>query len=135
MGFPADSYSALAEEEMVQQKQFDDKELADKVVALGVARKWKEGVTPGGYKLEGRGGSFWIDPHTFVRDWRVAGVLIEKCVEIDLLVEVFTDQHGQKRCVVNKFTSDDVVQVCDTVGDQHSRAITEACIEALGEKK
>ena len=59
----------------------NDKELADRVVALGVGSA-------------GDGDVYWLDPdgsdpqsmwpNDFVRDWRVAGALMEKMDPVDL---------------------------------------------------
>lgn len=104
----------------------NDKELADKVVALGIARKWKEGVTPGGYKIDGRSGSFWLDPHTFVRDWRVVGALMEKCE----FLEIEQDFHMEEETLywaVRVLVNDDFCASNESL----PRAINEACVQAL----
>ena len=108
----------------------NDKELADKVVALGLfnALKFSDGED-GGYQISS-------DPlhqttqsaGNFVRDWRVAGALMEKCVQ-------------------GEFRTDDGSWFAGaTVDDDHAyydeydnsannallpRAIIEACVEAL----
>lgn len=61
-----------------------DKELADKVVALGIGELVLEGSpdqtkmfrSPRSYALNN---DFPFYTEEFVRDWRVAGALIEKC--------------------------------------------------------
>ena len=62
----------------------NDKELADAVVALGVAEiscnfshKW--------YRVLNRTMSMGLQPINFVRDWRVAGALLERLVYEELL--------------------------------------------------
>ncbi len=50
-----------------------DQELADKVVALGVAR-----YIDGGYWLISADSTIAYPTHQFLSDWRVAGALMEK---------------------------------------------------------
>ena len=91
-----------------------DKELADKVVALGVGRQ-------GEYPKSADGCGFYYTPtdantheeeglysKLFVRDWRVAGTMLA----------MYYDAYA---------AIDDVIQTFE--GDP--RAITEACVEAL----
>lgn len=104
----------------------DDRKLADRIVALGIARKWKEGITPGGYKIEGRSGAFWLDPHTFVRNWRVAGALMERMVAGELLIwRQAYDDDSPVWIVETHLTN------ADGRDESLPRAINEACVEAL----
>jgi hypothetical protein len=105
--------SRLQEEETHQMgKAMNDKELADRIVALGVGR-------PCELDVDGLGDiGNWTDlnDYEFVRDWRVAGALMEKCK--------YT--HGGYWFGV----------VWDQAGLTHTdeslpRAICEACVEAL----
>jgi len=60
----------------------NDKELADRVVALGVGSVLDDGIT---YLLVSDDGGYAFNPvTTFVRDWRVAGALMEKMDPVDL---------------------------------------------------
>ncbi len=59
---------------MNQEKEMNDKELADKVVALGIGKP-RLGMV--GYMFEGYG----MSASEFVRDWRVFGALLEKDIE------------------------------------------------------
>ena len=90
----------------------NDKELADKVVALGA-----------GYRLKSDGNQYcvfancdWCDTvpsSELVRDWRVAGALMEKFVNEELL-----DMLGNRPAI--------------TIDDQvNPRDIIETCVEAL----
>lgn len=118
----------------------NDLELADAVVALGVGRQGK-------YPESADGAGFYYTPtdentheeeglysKLFVRDWRVAGALMEKIA---------------KNCVDNKrvlgmtFTADknSMYVSADTIGgsdiditnESLPRAIIEACVTALTE--
>ena len=89
-----------------------DKELADKVIALGVGYQ-------GTYPLSCDGVGFYHEPYEdggmcaelYVRDWRCAGALMEKLT-------------WQQVCTLLKprQTTDDIVE---------PRAIIEGCVEAL----
>ncbi len=103
----------------------NDKELADKVVALGVA-KWS-GIWEG-YLTIGNGQ--YQSVYEFVRAWRVAGVLMEKCYdrEIDLSTHTGVAAHNGENWV--GLTSNDKDWTTG-IGDSLPRAIIEACVEAL----
>jgi hypothetical protein len=97
----------------------NDNELADKVVALGVGRLCPD-----------RGFQFRTEdlsgvPQEFVRDWRVAGALMEKCVDINV-----SYRHGDHIIWNAAVTS---TQRGRAYGESESlpRAIIEACVEAL----
>jgi len=86
-----------------------DQELADKVVALGVGE-----CTDSGYYMIPDCGITGYGEHIFVRDWRVAGALMEKCPSSNYLQSVLFDalyEHDER--------------------DSLPRAIIEACVEAL----
>lgn len=100
-----------------------DKELADKVVALGVGEYVCDVHDTRIYSLyddNGRGdctGAFIeYEQDEFVRNWRVAGALMEKLVERGQYVDIFNCwkhlAHSAKKSL--------------------PRAIIEACVEALG---
>lgn len=102
-----------------------DKELADKVVALGIGDTTHVDTTTyyhlpvdSGTQAEGAYGA-----DAFVRDWRVAGLLMERCVvvEIDKGIEEYED--------IGLWT----VGTNYGRGENHSlpRAIIEACVTAL----
>jgi hypothetical protein len=106
----------------------NDKELADRIVALGVGEFYEDmsyaysyalGATPFGYK-------------EFVRDWRVAGSLMEKMSS----VHVYWDDIGwsckaTERYVTGKDTGVGNVDALDRQYHDLPRAICEACVEAL----
>ena len=87
----------------------NDKELADKVVALGVKR------------FPALFGHYQPHDHDFVRDWRVAGALMEKVGRIEIRQE-----HDGTWSV-------DILwaKVSCTYNESLPRAIIEACCEAL----
>ena len=59
-----------------------DKKLADRVVALGVGQHRKFGGVPIRYRFIGSDENMYAS--VFVRDWRVAGALMEKCSSVHL---------------------------------------------------
>lgn len=93
----------------------NDKELADKVVAIVDLRNIR----------------WWSDDYQFVRDWRVAGALIEKtthaititCCEDDYCIEItdYTKDEEAKPIITRVFDP-----------NSRCRAIIEACVEAKG---
>ena len=100
----------------------NDKELADKVVALGVFRHWNINPARGYIIDDGLGGErVEINEATFVRDWRVAGALMEKVGRIEIRQE-----HDGTWSV-------DILwaKVSCTYNESLPRAIIEACVEAL----
>ena len=99
----------------------NDKELADKVVALGV-----------GYK--GTSGKDWyatgveipsLHSYEFVRNWRVAGALMEKCQKI------YAEYIGEPEQVVYARAENNRTWEWPS-GESLPRTIIEACCEALG---
>ena len=84
-----------------------DKELADRVVALGVGAKCPNGR----YVDRSVDGDFYSDAE-FVRDWRVAGALMEKVGNIGLVGELFDQADLWYK-------------------PTEPRTIIEACVEAL----
>ena len=62
----------------------NDKELADACVELGVAEPQKDLGTRW-YRLNNRTMSMGLQPIHFVRDWRVAGALMEKFTFLALI--------------------------------------------------
>ena len=106
----------------------NDKELADRVVALGVG-----GENVGNYWIDPDDDALgWLDAKEFVRDWRVAGALMEKCqatfiegisgTEKGVDVWGARADHGYGRRSRNWY--EDV---------SPSRVIIWACVEALDE--
>ena len=105
----------------------NDKELADKVVALGVgkflpAKRGKVHIrSEDGYSI----GHLDSSVSEFVRDWRVAGALIEK---VDYVVLARLNSNRFEAEIRMKKTE----QKCALAVDREPcRAITEACVEAL----
>lgn len=103
----------------------NDRELADKIVACGVGRivgyddRGQERVVL--YRVDREVGT---PPDKFVRDWRVAGAMMEKCpaIDIDTIGSpwwVCALRHGKPEKWF-KVTSESL-----------PRALIEACAEAL----
>ena len=97
-----------------------DKELADKVVALGV----------GAYDAGERHHAYWVDGHewmdawAFVCDWRVVGELMEKCQKM------YVEYIGEPEQTVYARAENN--RTWDwPVGENLPRLIVEACVEAL----
>ena len=100
----------------------NDKKLADKCVALGV----------GGHGLDAEIEIYWIgDSNTmltkkFVRDWRVAGALMEKCQKM------YVEYIGEPEQTVYARAENN--RTWDwPAGENLPRLIIEACCVALGD--
>ena len=88
----------------------DDKELADNVVALGVGEYRLDGLNDSKYGF----GIWGMTAKQFVRDWRVAGALMEKVLrEAGAIERVFENALGESK-------------------ESFPRAINEAACEVLG---
>ena len=87
----------------------DDKTLADRVNDLGADIAIEGSFTPDEFY------------HRLVRDWRVAGALMEKCAFCSIVA------HAGSWVV----TAHNYRQVADDIGDSLPRAIVEACVRAL----
>jgi len=111
-----------------------DKELADKVVELGVLRRYKDGDL---YTFD----RFSSSPYNAVTakfaicDWRVAGPLMEKCVHMGNWMRIYSGRHretGEEGWFAADwyFASSSKT---DESGQSKSlpAAITAACVEAL----
>ena len=90
----------------------NDKELADRIMALGVGYD--------GYKF------YMCESKYFVRDWRVAGALMEKTDGVDY----DHDEYGEKSVGRIRAYKGGLVSEA-YVYDSLPRAICEACVEAL----
>lgn len=101
----------------------NDKELADKVVALGVGYASTFAALPIRYRFEPFGENMYASE--FVHDWRVAGALMEMMDE------------GMGTIFIDRYTS--TWQISPTWVDVQveneslPRAIIEACVAALSE--
>ncbi len=106
----------------------NDQELADAVVALGVGRtdgEWSD-LTP---RYIAPNSSGWHGADGFVRDWRVAGALMEK-LELDFCVHI----NRYKLYDVDVFDKD-CLHVANQRNESLPRAIIEACASALTGQK
>ena len=109
----------------------NDKELADRVVAFGVGKANQ--IYPDGigkfYQVDVD--ADWqtsVNESKFVRDWRVAGALMERCLSLDY------DQADEEH-TVSVWTAASFTGPSATIGNESlPRAIIEACCEALCEK-
>jgi hypothetical protein len=95
----------------------NDKELADAVVALGVGGQEAKSLN---FYYAGQG----FTAADFVRDWRVAGALMEKVDAV--YVEALTNGRWQAQAHNNAELTSWYVYITP------ARAIIEACVEALG---
>ena len=117
-----------------------DQELADKVVVLGVGELFQTSIAGGAYMLRLTNYDTPLSTELFVRDWRVAGALMEKCfaseIDIRTLSEWGKDPSRPGIIKNPRFavewlaSSDDGVVGFDDAGEL-SRAIIEACVKAL----
>lgn len=109
-----------------------DQELADKVVALGVG-EFRPQCNAAGIYLRSVANYGMPDDlehefdcdKFFVRDWRVAGALMEKCNE----VAAWQTDDGWKADALKPPIEG------KAINESLPRAIIEACVESLGENK
>ena len=113
----------------------NDKELADRVVALGVGKKQGRSYSVRSNQLPDDPVPVWTlrTSAGFVRDWRVAGALMEKCgEEKELWLNVFKDAHDQHRCAIDEMIGAENEEIVDEASDSSlSRVIIRACVKAL----
>ena len=103
-----------------------DKELADKVVALGVGYTSEDGYYALNKEMyDDLHQSYLLSAEEFTSDWRVAGALMEKvsCVGLAVLVNMSEWQ-------AMAFPPDDC-EAFEVINESAPRAIIEACVEAL----
>ena len=100
----------------------NDKELADRVVALGVGRHLGLASGEGDLRIFGINKTPIGNTGMFVRDWRVAGALMEKCHQFEVRIFGFKIKVG-----------DSWVDNPEHPADL-PRAICEACVAALENK-
>lgn len=108
----------------------DDKELADRVVVLGVGNNTHDLYAFGAYHVIG------CTFEDFVRDWRVAGALMEKCLENskqDYDINVERDITNDHYLVSIRGYTVDATNYSNN--DNCARTIIEACTEALEANK
>ena len=112
--------------ELMSHRNDQDKLLADRVVALGVGHKGTSGKDwySTGVEIPS------LHSYEFVRNWRVAGALMEKCYdkEIDLSTHTGIAAHNGENWV--GLTSNDK-DWTTSIGDSLPRAIIEATVEVL----
>ena len=105
-----------------------DKELAEKVIALGVGEHHIP-LSTGSVRIDAPGcheNYSVLGPSEFVRDWRVAGALMEKENEIEIRCVAWLNRDPGSGWDVN------IGDLYNPVnGDPLPRAIIEACVEAL----
>ena len=101
-----------------------DKELADKVVALGVAKRFPDEGDWWIYSLNDIGPNGQI-AKLFIRDWRVAGALMEKMDGELLIWRQAYDNDSPVWIVETHLTN------ADGRDESLPRAIIEGCVEAL----
>ncbi len=106
----------------------NDKELADRVVSLHVACRSPSDF----YYLVDQSSRSNIAEY-FVRDWRVAGALMEKCkADMRGPVTIYVSTPASQDFHVRAF---DGLRGHEAESDSLPRAIIEACCEALAAKE
>lgn len=106
----------------------NDTELAERLERLGIQPL--ELI----YTVRGEEIRHWAAPYDFVRDWRVAGAMMEKAIDNNCIVDCAligrTDAYTMRGPYVAECNTDKKLgHVVD--GDNIPRAINEACVEAL----
>ena len=109
----------------------NDKELADRIVALGVG-DWMENKDGRWYRIRDWGD--YSQPELFTSDWRVAGAMMEKVINKDNRedngnYDIQTHHESGKYWTMidsNHGWANEGVQ-----NESLPRAINEACVEAL----
>ena len=96
----------------------NDKELADRIVALGIGKAYHN-CYGDWYCPPGVSGNYGINDKTFVRDWRVAGALMEE----------LSDSKGTIG-LVDLFTAGPMYRLWG-YHSSLTRAICEAAVKAL----
>ena len=121
MNDKTDSYDVTAEADQAH----DDQWLADAVVALGVGVSGNnDWYLPPDHEF----GATSVSAQVFLRDWRVAGALMEKCREDAISINI-DGIHTQG--YVEVFNLTDRKFPVANIDESLSRAIIEACVEAL----
>lgn len=108
-----------------------DQELADKVVTFGIGRSPR----PLNYRIGGKS----LSVGAFLRDWRVAGALMEKCVKKSHVTHCLMNRNGdfsaanymQVEDKDEEFGEVLFSQTSESFGDNLPRAIISACVAAL----
>lgn len=103
--------------------ELTDKELADRVVALGIVEQPYKRIDR--YYLD-RG--FIDGPYNVVRDWRIAGALMRKCSQ--MRIQKNKDQNMRTAVTARSWHGKEGVS--ESYNDE--RAIIEACVKALDEQ-
>jgi len=103
----------------------NDKELADRIVALGVGEVGAKHRI-GAYGIFDGWEWSWNMEYHFVRDWRVSGALMERCDAGEVLI---WQQKYTKATDV--WIVETEIQDADARNESLPRAIIEACVEAL----
>ncbi len=100
-----------------------DQELADKIVAVAIARRFDhdDGAVGYGFVPPMHTQIAWAEASDFVRDWRVTGAMMEKCKGVDLVEDILPI------AIYDKFNGTE--GACPL-----PRAINEACVEALSKE-
>lgn len=113
-----------------------DKELADKVVALGVGEiDIHMKLFPYGLADTDGGNHSWNEAELFIRDPRVAMALMEKCISNPLSFAIREDEVNIASLQYDRGAWHYGGGVSNVMIDESlPRAITEACTEALGAK-
>jgi hypothetical protein len=128
---------------MTEDQAMNDKELADRVVALGVGER-RQATTDihnipihGMYHYEIDGAKWPNDlmlEDELVRDWRVAGALMEKAIkDTGLSPSQWFCPHTNEKLFGVMFEDSHGRSLENAMNGSLPRAIIEACVEALSE--
>lgn len=110
-----------------------DKELADELVELGVLYSDGNGL----YSMDEPPAHpyCWMLPQIAVRDWRVVGAMIAKCLNkpdwMSINVDRKVSSETMHRCWIERTHSGDEVEIYHARNESLPRAINEAAAEAL----
>ena len=96
-----------------------DQELADKIVAFGIGEY--NGHKPDGWRFN-PGDGWYQNASEFICDWRVAGAMMEKCHDVQILI-----MEGESYHVMAKYRRGKGV----ALNQNEPRAINKACADAL----
>jgi hypothetical protein len=124
MNDPTDSYNVTADQ------AHDDQWLADQVVALGVGYNYHGAMDWYGTDLSNPDYRALMAAEQFVRDWRVAGALMEKAADNDDQVLAWKDESGRFRCDLPNVPSERLDYMPES-RESLPRAIIEACVVSL----
>ena len=120
----------------------NDQELADKIVASGVGKCYGPTETQSAGFSPPRDGTeklYVYSAHHFVRDWRVAGAMIEKCVDLPTDPKLYGQEDDHQQILLGRggngfwcdFPATRASLDINASNESFPRAINETCAKAL----